>query len=357
MRIITDELLLAQQGNYIPYINLVFHDRDDNNTLDYSLVDDATNRIIRIQHHEKMYDGYAFIVLRNNDKAIPDLRGWWVEIGYGADTSDFGGSGVEYEKTARLWVANQQTQSAPGVSVTVLFLEDIWRRLSRHKIITLGVAPYFEYAFNSETGGDGPISTILQWIIETNLAQHNRPYMASTLTFPASQDDGIINIFSPYFVINQAALENASDIIQRLLSLTKVYLRTRKDMDFEIRYPQAGDAVDATYYTTKAPAFNEFVETESVRVPNLVQFFGGWDEINGWDNFILSFTDPDDIGDNEELVEQIIALPYVSEQGELDAYKDAYVLRVQNRRVAGRMIIRHDCRLELHDNIQILDSR
>ena len=106
MRTISAPLLAAQQGDYTPAINLVFHDRDDNNTETFSFIVGASNRLIQNEFHEYLYDDYAFVVLRNDDLTIPDLRGWWVEPGYGADTSDFGGSGEEYEKIRRYWVTN-----------------------------------------------------------------------------------------------------------------------------------------------------------------------------------------------------------------------------------------------------------
>ncbi|KKK75403.1 hypothetical protein LCGC14_2874070, partial [marine sediment metagenome] len=346
-----------------PYIPLVFHDKNDNNTRDYSLTTDATNRIMDIQHHEKMYDGYAFIVLRNNDRTIPDLRGWWVEIGYGADTSNFGGSGNESEKTARLWVTNQQSFSAPGVVVTHLILEDIWRRWARLEVIFRGVAPYFQYNLDGSISGweDTTPYGILEWLIETNLAQFDlagsRAEMAGTLDALGDQDDGIINTQTPYFPIHKNYIETGLEIAQRALGLTKCYLRTRKSINFEVRYPQASDAVDAIYYSDQVPYFHEYVETESVLVPNYVLIFGNAGEDGLWTDFIWAQTPESLRGDNEELVSIVVAMPFVTDQGELETYRDAYIHRLQNRRVAGRLIIRHDPRLEIHDKLMIFDSR
>ena len=365
MRSISAELLAAQQGSYPPYIDLVFHDRDDNNTEDFSLATDSTNRIIDILHAEKMWDGYAFIVLRNNDLTIPDLRGWWVEIGYGADTSNFGGSGNESEKTARLWVTNQQYISAPGRQEVVLILEDIWRRWARHEVITKGVAPYYNYAWNGiydengiPTQGDtATVYAIFEWLVETNLAQNIRPYMAGTLDALGGQNDGIIARLTPYIAINQHYIEPALEIIQRIFGYTKSYPRARKSINFEIRYPQDSDAVDATYYSDQVPFFHEYVETASVLAPNVITFWGDANPDGTWSAGVMDFAPIDVVGDNEEKVIKTVALPDVHDEGELADYVDAYHQRIKNRRVAGRMIIRHDCRLEIHDKIEIIDSR
>lgn len=355
MRSISSELLAAIQGDYTPYINLVFHDRDDNNTEDFSLTTDATNRIISIDHPEKMYDGYAFIILRNNDLAIPDLAGWWVEIGYGADTSNFGGSGVEYEKTPRMWVTNQQYISAPGTQIVILILEDWWRRANRHRVISRTLSPHYDFPFTEET-----VYGILKYLIETDMPYGGRDYMEGTLAALGDQADDIIDSIIVNFDINLHAMESSGGIIQRALNLTNNYLRLKEGLNFEIRYPQTSDSVDATYYSYQVPYFHEFVETKSPLVPNLLIMYGDQDEDGSFENEDGSYrmrSLKTDVAENEEQVVEVSYLGKVHSQGELDLFNLAKLHRLQNRRVGGRMIIRHDPRLELHDRLRIEDSR
>ncbi len=347
---ITPELLAAIQGNYPPYINLVFHDRDDNNTEDFSLANDATNRIMDIQWHEKMYDGYGFIKLRNNDLAVPDLRGWWVEPGFGADTSGFGGSGNEYIKRARMWVTNQHKVSAPGHQYVTLFLEGIMRRLARHIVVTL-----IEPPIRSTTPWtDITVYQLIKYLLEINLSIQGRSYMTATLDALGDQDDGIINSFTPYIEVNQFYQEPSGEVIQRGLNLTECYLRARAGLNFEIRWLQDSDAVDATYYSDQVPNFHSWTESESVLIPNHVVFLGARDE-----NGLLLFRPivVSDIADNEEKVWVTVDMANVTSEAELTAYTNSYLKRIKGRRVAGRMIIRVDPRLEVHDKIRIEDNR
>ncbi|KKL19509.1 hypothetical protein LCGC14_2464760, partial [marine sediment metagenome] len=248
-RSISAELLAAQQGNYRPAINLVFHDRDDNNTEDFSFAVGTSNRLIQCQFHEYLYDDYGFVVLRNNDLAIPDLKGWWVEPGFGADTSvgGFGGSGEEYEKIRRYWVTNQQKISAPGNQIVILQFEGIWRRMMRHLMLTLGISPVFGATMQKT------IYDILEFFIEENLkadvaSSGDRAYMASTLEAIGDQSDTIIDIITVFFDLNEHYIESVGEIMQRAQNLTKCYLRVKKGMVFEVRYPQTSDSGDATYY-------------------------------------------------------------------------------------------------------------
>ena len=87
-RSISTELQLAQDNSKRkPYLPLVFTSKDGLTTVDYSYVHvSTTNRLLYIEHSEFPYDDSAIIILQNNDLAVPDLKGYWVEIGYGDNT-------------------------------------------------------------------------------------------------------------------------------------------------------------------------------------------------------------------------------------------------------------------------------
>lgn len=118
MRTISGALLAAQQSaSRTPYVKMLFTSKDGLTTKDFSTDSVAFgNRVnATCTHHEEPYNEYAIIYLNDRDSAIPDLRGYWTEIGYGI-TGD-------YSSTSRLWVKHQRHTTMSGELTTVLELE------------------------------------------------------------------------------------------------------------------------------------------------------------------------------------------------------------------------------------------
>jgi hypothetical protein len=140
-RSISETYRAAQQApNKTPYFKLVFTSKDGGTTVDLSTDGTYGNRILLIDHTEEPYNDFATIIFRNNDRALPsNLKGYWVEIGYGYVTgagNEYLGDGTNEPAPARLWVKHQQTVSAAGKLWELLELEGMWALL-RESLIRL----------------------------------------------------------------------------------------------------------------------------------------------------------------------------------------------------------------------------
>ncbi|KKN70386.1 hypothetical protein LCGC14_0430810 [marine sediment metagenome] len=351
-RVITPELKAAQEASFgTPAIELIFTSKDELTTHDYSLTTASTNRLKYIEHWELPSDDFAIIVLRNEDLSIPDLRGYYVDIGYGFDTTDHGGSGLETSATARLWVEHQQYISEPGTLIVVLTLEGVWRRMMRKIIKSVGDAPDFTYKFEGLT-----YYKILEFIIEDELGYELRAL--------GQHDDGIIDTTVPEFEINKTVFEYAGLIVERLMNHTKSYLRAEAGLIFRVRYPLVSASEEETkygdvilqYYSDQAFQFYVYDEKKSVLVPNHIIVYGNQNPDTGdWDNIITA--EAEDVGTNEQRVTEIQQAGGLRSQGELQNLADAILLRYKAQQTAGRLVIPHDCRLELYDRILITNSR
>ena len=117
MKTLSATLITAQSAGYPtggvkPYIYCVF--TSGATTYDYTFNPTlTTNRMLRIEHHDELWDEWATIILRNQDLAVPDLRGYYVDLKYGANTST--GNEVPTESCGRMWVISQHEVSAPGI--------------------------------------------------------------------------------------------------------------------------------------------------------------------------------------------------------------------------------------------------
>lgn len=351
-RVITPELKAAQEASFgTPAINLVFTSKDGNTTHDYSLTTPSNNRLKYLEHWELPSDDFAIIVLANEDLSIPDLRGFYVDIGYGFDTSDHGGSGLEVSTVARLWVEHQQYVSEPGRLIVVLTLEGVWRRMMRKLIVSIGEAPDFTHKFTDKT-----YYQILEFIIEDELGYTLQPL--------GLHDDGIMGTTIPEFEINKTIFEYAGLNVERIMNHTKSYLRARANLIFQVRYPLAsadvefskyGDSVQ-NYFSDQEFVFYVYDEKKSVLVPNHIIVHGNQNSDTGdWDNVVTGFAK--DIGANEQEVVEIHQSGGLKSQGDIDNLASAILSRYQAQSASGRLVIPHDCRLELYDRIAIFDSR
>lgn len=347
MRTLSAALTTVQDsGSAIPYIKLKFTSKDGSTTYDYS------TRILSLEHHEEPFKDYAYIIIRNDDLAIPDLTGYWVQIGYGFYTGnnvaepDGDTAGNEYSYSARLWVKNQREVSMQGVLQVILYLEGVWVMMAERYLIGSANPPYYD---------DDPYETstiyeILEDIIETELTKVGYTFLLSAL---GDQDDDIINDYIPTLVINVPGMETFRVIVQRLVDMTHCYLRSRANLTFEVRYPTAIDSVDATFYSYQQPYFKEYTEVRNAIVPNKITVFAN--EEGGW-NIQGQAEDSNQIARYVE-TEDFLLAGDITDSTDAINRASAILTKQKSDLLGGRLIIPHHCGLELYDRVEIRDTR
>lgn len=380
MRDISATLLSAQKfeqtiggktGKRIPYVGLEFHSKDDTlEPIDYS------DRHRGIEHHEMIYNGYATILLRNDDHLVEDLIGWWVEIEYGDyffdDDKVITGHGSK--RTARLWVESQNDISFPGAKFIVLELHDIWKLLDKPLIIEYvnDLAPYHYAEIENAT----PWELLIMTLIPAGFG------------LTAEGDDGIIyDLRLSKFIINghywgivagttsvsedyKGKYESFKDIILRVLSYTYSYIRAGAvEVDVPVLtlvYPPPAKGErepDETYYSYKAPWFNEFVYRENIVSPNKVYTYCDYNFDEGVFNEPLLVgiaQDEDSIekyAQSDGTVKYIEWCPGITDQENADSVAQAILSRQIIASRGGRLIIPHDIRVEIFDLVEVYDTR
>jgi len=348
-RSVSDTLKAAQSASSrTPYIHMVFTSYDAGTTYDLS-TDSAAygNRILLIDHAEEAYNDYAVVYLRDYDRSLPNLLGYWTEIGYG----DVTGEGNEYAATPRLWVKHQQHISAAGKLLVILELEGMWAKLRETKL-RMGSPPY--YIATTDAGDFGAAKTvygILEYIIENEID----PAMSLDAL---GEDDGIINSLKPAFEVNNAQpFEDAGQVIYRLMKMTKSFLRPQSGMAWKVKYPQDSDSNDLTYYSNQAPYFYQYTERKNLLIPNRIYIFANAGSDNLWTDIITGQADDTDSQNVYGVVPEIILAPEIDNQADADARATAILQRWRAEWVGGRLIIPHDCQMELYDRLGIVDVR
>ena len=331
-----------------PYIHMAFTSYDGLTTYDLSTDSVAYgNRILLIDHSEEPYNESAIVILRNYPRNLPDLTGYWTEIGYG----DVTGSGNEYAATARLWVKHQQYLSAGGRVLVILELEGMWAKL-RETLMRIGTPPYY---IAKATAGDFGGATTPYDIISYILVNEIDPAMSLAAL---AQDDSIIDTYTPDFQINsEEKFNDAGYIIRTLIKMTKSFLRPKPSMQFEVVYPQTTDAVVLTFYSNQSPYFYEYTERSNVVVPNRIFVFANAGSDLLWSAIITAQADNSASQTKYGVVPDIALAPGITTQGNADTRAAAILARQTAEVMAGRLIIPHDCQLELYDRVAIQDER
>jgi len=153
-RSLSDTYLAAQHAlSKTPYFKLLFK-RTGEDDVDLSS-DNGTygNRLIYLDVTEETYNEYGTIIFRNVDRDIPDLRGMWIEIGWGYVTgagNEYLGDGTNEPAPPRLWVKHQQTISANGKLWELLELEGMWTLL-RETLLRVGSPPLYTASYTTDT--------------------------------------------------------------------------------------------------------------------------------------------------------------------------------------------------------------
>lgn len=306
-----------------------------------------TGKLLGIEHHELPYTSDAVIILRNDDRSLDDvdLVGQDVGVAYGHVTD----VGNEYEDmTSRLYVKSQQFHSFEGKCICVLQCEGVWDVLREKRAIILADPPTAEVIYDRE-------KTVYE-LIKMLLAACD--YDLDPL---GDQDDGIINDFKPYFVLNYFPYENIASIIYRLIQMTKCFIRAKSVGDFKIIYPHEDDDVDETYYSRKAHFFHEYTEKKNLLIPNRVVVYANREADGRYheDTVVIGDTGVPDDGYDYDAGEILwdFEAPTILTQADAQNRATAILARFKGETLAGRLVVPHDARVELYDRVKIYDSR
>jgi len=350
MRSVSPTFLAAQQAaTNSPYCKLVFTSKDENTTVDLSTDSLAYgNRILLIDHTEESYDDFATIILRNQDRTIPSMKGYWTEIGYGYTVSGVNyylGKDVDHpDAPPRLWVKHQQTISAGGKLWDVLELEGMWAKL-REQPMRLGAPPLYTKTYSTDT-----IYDIIGYILAE---------LGLTLNALA-EDDSIISSLQPQFDINALPFEYAAPLIYRLLHMSASYLKALDDLEFEIKYPQSSDDVNLNFFSYQAAYFYEYMERVNALVPNHFLVFGNEGDDGLWTDYVASAipygVDQTEIAAYDEIY-KIILSGSLTSQTDVNNRAAALLARAKFEQMAGRLYAPHDARVELYDRVKVYDTR
>ena len=345
MRSISTELLAEQnKASNTPYTYMLLTSADGGLTFDYSS-DKQGRRVLLLDHYEEPYGDNATIILDNFDRSIPNMKGYWTEIGYGYHTGEIVASpdgdsnGNEYSKTPRLWVKHQQEVSAQGRIVTVLELEGMWEYLAEQPS-KIGSLPYYR--------AEGTFENITPYDALTLVLAEAGMTLAALV-----EDDSIMDTYKiPLFNVNTEPYETLAGLCQRLVSITKSYLKAKPGLEFEVKYPQSSDSADINYYSASAPYFYEYQERFNVLKPNHVYVFadeGDWGILGeaSASSEIAGYCD----------VPLLVVAGGITKAVDATNLAEALLARAKMEQDAGRMIAPHDCQLELYDKIAAHDTR
>ena len=350
-RAISSTLLIAQQGaKRKPYIRVII------NGIDYS------GRVLFVEHHEEPYKEWATIRLDNSDRALnalatesSNLLGFSFRIGYGYVTE----VANEYSESADIWVKTQTMVSRAGKLYCELFCTGQWTFLSEKSVMALPIAAPTTFFITdpANVGSDPTYSTTFEatktvyQLIESLI----EGAFGWTLNPLPAVDDTIINSFSPVFSISKTP--SAREVLMRLISMTRCYLRSKAGLIWEVIYPRIGDSVDEVFYSNELPYFIEYAEKLSLVIPNrIVVFANNPDELAVWPTPVIVGDTGAYTGNYTEILEPILA-PTIITQANATARATAVLARYTAEEQSGYLIVSHDCRMEIYDKVLILDRR
>lgn len=369
--LVANHTTAQQQSSRTPYIHLVFYNADESTNYDFSTDSVAYgNRILLVDHTEEPYNDYAYIMLRDNDRTVPTLKGYHTNIGYG-DTylgTDY------YSDSPRLWVKEQRVVSAGGKLYTLLVLEGIWSFFREQLLIgSLTAGEGFAKRYYDPDDADTTIMhsmTIFYCLVEIEQKVDEACGTEIVLYMEATQDDGIIDAYIPGPELNSIPYYSAADLMQQLLAFTKCFIRLRNNETMQILYLLSSDDIDKTYYSDQQPFFYEYVRNDRLLVPNRIVVFAGVDpETSEWPDEATVIAMAGDTGnpsvstaaqasiDAYMQVTDIHVSAYIQSQSDAQARAEAILYKYEAQQVTGTLIIPHDAALELYDHLQIVDNR
>lgn len=341
MRSLSSTLESAQQdASGTPYIELIFK-KDGESDINY------TGRLKRLFHVEQPYKDYATLVFNNADLGVANLTGYYVNIGYGYTT----GSGDESSPTSRLWVIQQSNESEEGRLESIIYLIGVWDILAMSQDWQ-GATPYLYVLWNrTKTPYD---------ILDELLG-----YFNVDLDSLGSQNDGIVNTFTPVFVIDAFLFEGAKTIIYSLMNMTKVYPRlkgytgTTYIGQIELIYPHEDDSVDYEYFSDigSGHVFYQSFWKDNVVSPNHYIVFCNRDEDGGWESMITGEYEDTDAADNFMEIKNYHIAETINSQFDADNRAEVLYLRDWHELEWGVVVVPHNCGQELYDFVRVFDNR
>ena len=352
MRSVSQTLEDAQKSDSrTPYMKLVFTSKDGNTTYDFSTDSSAYgDRIKLIDGNDEPYWEDCTIILQNHDRVVPQMKGYWVEIGWGDTTSagnEYVGDGTNEPATPRLWIKHQQDVSIQGKVVTVLELEGMWAK-AREILVRIGNPPYYR-------DENGTYESITPYVAMQNVLTE----LGMTLN-TLVEDDSIVNTYSmPILRLNLEPFESHGEVLSRLIRMTKSYLKPLDNLEWEIKYPQSSDSVDASYYSHQAPYFYEYEERYNAVIPNHIIVFCNEGENGEWvlaDIITGEAQDDDEIDALYEVI-RLVTAGEITNQSDATTRAEALLTRVQQEELGGKLLAPMDCRIELYDKIAVFDGR
>ena len=360
MRTVSATLEAAQTASSrVPYFSCIFKRNVSGTTIaNYSCAgkpNDSTARILYFRIHEFAYSSGdsgspSIIVLRNNDRAVVDLRGCYVDFGIGDVTV----GGNEYSTLPRMWVKHQEIVSSPGGIFTTLILEGAWEALEEeHTRLDDSIDdPALYYLVNRTT---------TPYDLMANILDPAYSYMAFTLD-ALTVDDGIIDTFLPYFEINAGRnrYESKLETLYRLISMTACYIKPLASNHLEIIYPLPTDDTDLTITT-----FYEFHERQNEVLPNTIWVFAndtGSDETGGhynWPSLEIGIAvDSNALTRYGEIeIKEHYLCPTILTEVDADNRALAIMAKKQAEELSQSFVMPHDCRIELYDYLEVIDTR
>ncbi len=382
-------LVDAQSKDIQPYIACIFKNKAGSTIVDYSFDPTlSTNRIEELIHYEEPFDSSAptsKIVLRNNDRVVPELRETYVDIGYGANVV---GTGLLKVDKQRLWVKAQNYVSGGPQSNNInskdklkilVELESAWRHFLNITPVRIGTSPLFKD--ESSVLRDKTIYGVLEYLIETGLStQTGYNFFLAPL---GDHDDGLINnpdyyipfptayedpptnsilrtYINPY---SPGTFDTYRELIEWMMSFTMCQLRTDPNLVFTLVLPKKGESANESYYSNQAHYFYE--NREIWNVLNVNHFITYCNKKGNWNITGNAYSDDDwDLTVSPYALktgktERIASTTIDSITTALNADKIAavYLAKARTQTFGGRIVVPHDARVELYDKVDIFDYR
>jgi len=359
-------------------------------TYDYSFDPTVTtNRMLdlvwEIRPYGKLEGLSATIILRNEDHAVPDITGYYVDLNFGLNTS----SGLKYANTPwpRLWVYSYDSISAQGQKYVQLELVDIWQLMGMTDSngmpcfpAIFGSAPHFQ-ADDGDLVPGSLFTGLTIWEILDWVKDYLTTVTGYTFDLDAvgDQDDGIISATVPVDAETSESIiyPNRNEAFQTLTSFfadimqhTNCRLRDVGNsagdgvLHFKVIYPQEDDPVNEQYSSdgSEGLVFFEAHDKKTLLIPNLVRVYGGEQ-----DDGTFSY-------DGDDYAEEDFETPptYNGRLFKMPAYfkgeglgSDAACTSLaatirnnaQSQTQSGRITIPFDPRVELFDKVSAKDNR
>ena len=340
------------EGSRVPYIHLDFIPNSGIGAhIDYS------SRWLVVDQWETTY-GVAngcTLTLTNHDRAVADLRGYYCDIGWG----DIVNGTPEYAVLQRFWVVSQTWVTSPNGLVSTVTLEDAMQHIFKNtEWDSTGSPPGFRAIWDRTYSPYALLNLILitAFVVVPG---------GFTLVAPDVYDD-IIDTFLPYFIINDGtwnpskpntmgAYEKYYDIIVKLISMTRSYLRPQADLKYKVIYPQIDDSVDLTYYSDKKPQFYEYQEKLNVLTPDKVTvFYNATLDAKG---YVLDWDNIESATSGDGNIVAYYMFPRIDDAGDAGNQAAAILTHLKSAIMSATIVVPHDCRIELYDRLAIKDAR